>query len=231
MPQRRPSIRGYTLIELLVVLAIVGILVIAGVSQLGTRRGPAVRSVLDELEGALMHAQQSTGIAQANVTVITDGTWFGSGSAALKLDPRSFDQTDPNTNVYTKKRIGATSEIFRSLFSANRVEHTTAAVDTDLSLYSATALGGRPGLTSTNLAAEIKTVLETDKKLFTGAPNNVVVNGISKRFMSGFYIAVVGVSNRVPYPKAPIGVLVVPENSATIFKYYLPEGGSTWQRL
>jgi len=67
--------KGFTLIELLVVLTIVGILTVVGVVMLGNRQAGAVRSLLDELEGALTNAHQAAVASGRDVAIESWGTW------------------------------------------------------------------------------------------------------------------------------------------------------------
>ena len=74
-------------------------------------------------------------------------------------------------------------------------------------------------------------VAALQNRLFTGGDNHVIVNGLTKRFERGFSIVVVGISGGNPRPKGPVGVIVVPANSSSIYKFYKAEGEDTWRRL
>ena len=67
--------RGYSLIELLVVLVIVGILAVVGVTMIGSRPAGSVRTVMDELEGALSNAHKLSVATGSDVMIATQGDW------------------------------------------------------------------------------------------------------------------------------------------------------------
>jgi len=241
----RPAggVRGYTLFELLVVLIIVGILAVGAVTTIGNKRSGSVRSLLDEVEGTLVGAQQGTGVGLTNVTLLADGTWT-SASNRLYLDGRPFDPKYPATdflvaaNVWDPtKRIGSLADRFISRYTMNARDHLYAGVITTDSEQT-TALGGRTWLAAdafvAGLPASLKTpltdALSSTNRLFKGAQNTVEINSQTRRFTTGFHVCIVGLAGGFPYPKGSMGVLVVPANSATIYKFYIREGETTWRR-
>jgi len=62
-----------------------------------------------------------------------------------------------------------------------------------------------------------------------------VINGSSKRFLSAFIIPIVGTtSSGGAVPGAPMGLIVVLDNGASIFKFYNPgarDGDGIWRRI
>lgn len=233
--------RGYSLMELLVVLGIIGILVAVAARQFSstTNAGPAVRGVVDEVEGVLMGAQHQAATTSVNSTLITSGTWTGTDAAALLIDGRPFDPTDNSTDVYTRRRIGSDAERLRSTAGSKipSRDHQYAAVDVDGSLYTLALGGTRQNLKDTDL---MKTdgmkgalaALADTQRLCTGSNNRVDVSGTTKRFLTGFHLVAVGMVGGKAIPNGPIAVLVVPANSPNIYKFYLPQGeGATWQRM
>lgn len=235
MDGRRNRSGGYSLIEILVVLAVLTVLVAAGFS-LNSRtdaRVSAVRGVMGEIEGLLISAQHKTSLSTSSVTIITDGTWAGAGAAALSIDGRPFDPTDAGTNPFTRNRIGALNEIFRSRAAEGFRPHQYASIDTDGSLYPI-ALGARPALLTVEPVASdaaLKAALGSTQRLCSGAQKSVDINGLSKRFTTGWHMVVVGTRNGMAIPNGPIGVMLAPGNSGTIYQFYLSEGDSTWRRL
>jgi prepilin-type N-terminal cleavage/methylation domain-containing protein len=241
---RPPSrARGYTMLELMVVLIIVGILAIGAVSVIGNKRSGNVRTLLDEVEGTLVGAQQGTGVGLLNVILLADGTWT-SPSNRLYLDGRPFDPKYSTTdftvtaNIWDPtKRIGSLADRFISRYTLNAREHMYAGIITTDSEQT-TALGGRTWLAGdafvAGLPASLKTpltdALASANRLFKGAQNTVEINAQTRRFTTGFHVCIVGIAGGLPYPKGTMGVLVVPANSATIYKFYLREGESTWRR-
>jgi len=242
----RWSRRGFSLIEMLVVLTIVTILVVAGVAYMGDRNGAAVRSIMDELEGNLSLAQKGTIVTTKDVYVTTDGTW---ADGTLILDGRPLilpvpPATPPATPVVwpatgdltpgdNSKRQGSDSEVFRA--DRRQRDYRSAGVDVNNTWYSI-ALGSCSSLaTVAPINGQSSFVAALSNPLFTGTANSVVINGQTQRFTTGFCIVVVSITARptgpVPVPNGPIGVIVVPQNSSTIYKFYKPDGANnSWRR-
>ena len=70
----RPS-AGYSVLEVMLVMGIVGILSAVGASQLAPRSAPAVRTLMDEVEGALGTAHQAAAATGQDIALVTWGTW------------------------------------------------------------------------------------------------------------------------------------------------------------
>lgn len=234
MKPARQTCRGYSLIELLVVLTIVGILSMVGVSMLGNRAGSSVRSVMDELEGTLMNAQKTAVVTSRDIYVATTGNWV---AGTTVLDARALNDAavaNPPTAADLKagvdaKRRGSPSECFRSLFTRNR-DHQSAGVDCGAGWY-AIARATAPELKDVEpVTSDPAFVDAMANPLFTGADKTIFVNGLTRRFETGFCIVVVGLRAGAAIPGGPIGVLLVPARSSNVYRYYKPDGSTTWRR-
>lgn len=215
-----PSFRekGYSLVELLVVLAIVAILAIASVTMIGDRPGAAVREVADELEGVLTAAQTRSNLTLGDVTLFTDGTWTGTGNNALRL---SYQDA-----------AGMTSEAFRSHFSEFKRDHMHAGVDWQGNGWYTSALGAAPALNSIAPGNVEPFLTALANPMFKGSPKtDISVNGNSKRFTTGFFIAVVGLRDGKAIVGGPVAVLVVPMNGTGVYKFYKGSNELTWRRI
>ncbi|BDU73372.1 pilus assembly FimT family protein [Mesoterricola silvestris] len=233
MIRKRESSPGYSLIELLVVLSIIGILSLAMVMTLGDRAGNSVRAVTDEVTGVIYSAQKASVSSGRSVTLAVNGTWTGGGApslgtaGALLMDGRPFDSTVVNPDPYTGVRVGASSETFFSQFGRSLRTHLQAGVATD-----ATANG---------LADSIRTLppFSTDaaflaaygNPLCNGGQANVVVDGNTNRFTTGFSVVVVALAGGQADPNGPMAVVVVPRNSAAPFRFYRSSPTQNWRRI
>lgn len=228
--------RGFSLIELLVVLVIVTILGFSAVTMIGSKSNSSVRSVMDEIEAILMSAPKSAAVTARDVYVSSTGIWV---DKTLILDARPLKTTvaypapaaamvaGPSADTY---RLGSGGDYFQSRYGQDR-DHLSAGVDTSGTWYT-TALGSAKALKDTDpLKTNTEFTTALGNRLFTGSDSYVIVNGLTKRFEKGFYIAVVGLSSGSPIINGPIGVIVVPANSASIYKFYKPDNSTTWRRM
>lgn len=200
---------GYTLIELIVVLVIVGILGITAVQMIGDRPASAVHSVMDQLEGVISAAHKGTSSTLGDITLTATGNWTASTPATL---------------TYT----GASSTADLFVYTPTSRDCQYAGVDcgngwADNAI--ASLLTVPPFSTDTNF----KDALGANGNLFANHP--AVINGYSKRANQGFYIAVVGIRSGVPVDSGPVGVLVMPAGSGTIYKFFRTNSAESWRRL
>lgn len=229
MPRTPRSLRGFSLIELLVVLTIIGILSLAGVMAIGNKTSGATRTVMDQLEGALQSARQNAVVASIDIPLVASGTWMGTTpTTRLTLDGRQYTGAYPATATDTVTRIGSPSEQFISLFTSSR-DHQHAGVATDptwVTAAMATLKALPPCQDEPFLSALGNPLFNSD-----GSANLVRINGTTKRFETGFYIPVVGLSGAYPSSGGAVGFIVVPANSTSVYRFYRPAGTTTWGRI
>lgn len=200
---------GYTLIELLVVLVIVGILAIASVQMIGNRPASAVHGVMDQLEGVLAAAHKGTTSTLGDITLTATGNWTAATPATL---------------TYT----GASGPGDAFVYTPTSRDHQYAGIDcgTGWSDNAIASLGTVPPFSTD---ATFKAALGAGSNLFVS--HTAVINGYSKRANSGFFIAVVGLRGGVPVDSGPVGVLVMPAGSGTIYKFFRTNSAEPWRRL
>lgn len=233
MHARNLRSQGHSLVELLLVLAILGVLVMTGVSAFGNRKGNAVRTVMDEVTGVLLAAQKASAGTGRSITVAVNGTWTAAGTPSLAqpgpfiLDGRPFDPAAASPDPYTGPRVGSTSEVFTSRYLGRVAAHQAAGVATDAAASAfADSLRTLPPF-----AADTSFQAAYDARLCTGGRSSVVVDGATSRFASGFSVVVVPLAAGTPVPDGPMGVLVVTPNSADVYRFYRPGRDQAWRRL
>lgn len=205
---------GYTLIELLVVLVIVGILAIASVQMIGNRPASAVHAVMDQLEGVIAAAHKGTTSTLGDITLTASGDWTAATPATL---------------TYT----GASGPGDAFVYTPTSRDHQYAAIDcgsgwSDIAIAS---LKDQPPFAPVSPATTTPFLDALSNQLFKSGTPAPVINGYSKRANSGFYIAVVGIRNGVPVDSGPVGVLVMPAGSGTIYKFFRTNSAEPWRRL
>lgn len=230
--------QGYSMIELMLVLAIVAIMALVGTALVRPRTNDSVRSVMGEVEGVLLNAQHAAGLSAQDLYVSTNGSWTG---GTLIIDARPMVTTATSTlppvadlapgNAAT--RLGSDSECFRSRYLQNDRDHRYAGIDTT-GAWLVTALGSATDLKNTTLMntaalAGFKTALGAP--LCTGAFHYVVLNSISRNFVTGFCVVVVGINNGTAVANGPVGIIVAPAGGANLYKYFKPNGSNTWGRM
>lgn len=248
-PAPRPGGSGYSLIELLVVLAIVGILAIAGVTMIGNRQAGAVRSLMDEVEGALSNAHKAASATGRDVAIQTWGTWTAADPLRLAHGDASLLEADLQTTA---------TNLLASVAPATPLEQTVAVpfqfrpADV-IHLRARVVAIGSPqwtnamqatasGATNEDLTtvppfstATMGGIVTQANNLFTGGVNRTVISGTNKRFTTTFIIPVVGTNtDGSALPGGPMGLLVVLANGGSIYRFYNPgarDGDGKWRRI
>jgi len=229
--------QGYSLIELLVVLVIVGVLVMVGVSKIGSRSGGAVRATLDELEGTLSTAHKRCVATGRDVTIAVQGEWTSTNPFLLAYGDSTSQAgvAVPSTTILTQ---GLTSsEAYRFLPTSRDCLH--AGVVVTGSDWWSVAASGNTALSSVDPFKNMDSFksLLSDPRSDPGNLSSlgaVRISGVNKRFNTSFYIAVVGIRNGEAITGGPMGLIVVLNNGATIYKFYNPgssEGNDAWRKL
>jgi prepilin-type N-terminal cleavage/methylation domain-containing protein len=250
-PQQKRQDSGFTLIELLVVVAIMGILAVVGVNMIGNRRAAAVRSLMDEVEGALNNARQAAAATGKDQAVISYGNWtqanplvLAYGNGTLGTGAIETDATNqlagvvtagssvvvafhylPNDTIHSRARMvlsGSTD------WATAMTATASGAVNTDITGLDPFLAGDPMNTLAGAVAAGTPTL--------TGAPITcATISGSSQRFMNSMIIEIVGTSpDNGPIPGGPMGLLVVLANGSTVYKFYNPgvlEGNGQWRKL
>jgi len=211
MESRRPRkcVSGYTLIELLVVLVIVGILAIASVQMIGNRPASAVHGVMDQLEGVIAAAHKGTTATLGDITLTATGNWTAATPATL---------------TYT----GASGPADNFVFTPTSRDHQYAGVDCGTG-WSDNAIASLASVPPFKTDPAFGAALGANNNLFKSG--TAVINGYSKRANTGFFIAVVGLRGGAPVDSGPVGVLVMPAGSGTIYKFFRTNSSEPWRRL
>jgi len=241
--------KGFSLIELLVVLTIVGVLTVIGVVMLGNRQAGAVRSLLDELEGSLANAHQAAVASGRDVAIVTWGAWdnanplvIAHGDAALLDEPI---QTAANHLLNSEPVAAGLSQTVGVPFRmrANDTTHSRARVVLATSPDWATAMMPVDGRANQDITTVVPftggamagVVVPGNNLVGNGDLRHTLISGSNKRFNTTFIIPVVGTGPDVgPLPGSPMGLIVVLNNGATIYKFYNPgarDGDGQWRRI
>lgn len=239
-PRSSPA-AGFTLIEMLVVLAIVAALLIAAVTTINGRPNAAVRTTVDDLEGVISGAQKLAVASGLDVYLVADGAWDPNSASPFILAYDSVKAVDRVTNpadpaAAARDRIVARARdphgditdppgVYSILFNPatkvqNRDQSYAGVVVGDSTWYS-TALGTTPDLTTIppGSTEPLNSALASAARLCKGNLNFVTVSGVSKRFTTPFHVQVVGIRSGQALPGSPVGVLIVPNNSGTVYKF------------
>ena len=208
---------GYTLIELLVVLVIVGVLAIASVMMIGNRPASAVHGLLDNLEGVLATAQKGSTATLGDITLTATGNWTSSTPAKL-----TFTGASGTADAFTYDPHSRTQQYAGIDCGTGWADLAAASLATAFDAQKA-------GITDVNFLTNFKAALDPSANLFKSG--SAVINGYSKRANVGFYIAVVGLRNGTPVSGGPVGILVMPAGSGTIYKYFRTSSADPWRRL
>jgi hypothetical protein len=231
-----------------VVLAIVAILAIAGVSALGNRGGSSVRVVMDELEGAIMDAHKYAASTGKDVAIVTWGAWDATQTTPTMYMARGFaSQTATAIQTVVTAPPASPTDVQKSVsvvFSPSRSrEYMNAGVVVNGSNWWTNAMqanaAGRANTDITTVApfssdANFQAANATANNLFQSALNLVSISGSNKRFNTSFIIQVVSTSGGLAVPGGAMGLIVVLNNGATVYKFYTPgvnNGDGTWRRI
>jgi prepilin-type N-terminal cleavage/methylation domain-containing protein len=250
-PQQQWQDSGFTLIELLVVVTILGILAVVGVNMIGNRRAAAVRSLMDEIEGALNNARQAATATGKDQSVVSWGNWTAATPLVLAygngtLAPGAI-QTDANNQLAGTVTAGSSVVVGFHYLPQDAI-HSRARLVLSGSTDWATAMTATgSGAKNTNitgldpfLAGDPMNTLSGDvgagTPTLTGALTACdTISGSSQRFMNSMIIEIVGTSpDNGPIPGGPMGLLVVLANGSTVYKFYNPgvlEGNGQWRKL
>ena len=253
----KPDHSGYSLIELLVVLAIVAVLVIAGVSTLGNRGGNSVRVVLDELEGAIMDAHKYAATSGRDVAIVTWGSWNSTVTAPTMYMARgvtSITSADPALNTFSlaiqdvvihppATPTDAQKSVAVIFAPSRSREYMNAGVVVNGSNWWTNAMQANGnGKTNDDITAvapfssdaSFQAANAGANNLFQGGLSQVTISGSNKRFNNSFIIQVVGTSSGMAVPGGAMGLIVVLNNGATVYKFYnsgVSNGDGKWRRI
>ena len=264
---RRIRQAAFTMVELLVIIAIVAILVVVGMAMTGNRQSGAVRSMLDELEGAISAAHQSAVATGRDIALVSWGEWskdkplrIAYGDALTKTDdaPSTLKPTDFPAIV--EKIIAGTQD-------ASKSEEQTVTLAFHVSYsggshYPTDAIQKRARIIVSGQENDWNTAMgdpPDNTQDITGVPpfddamkgdlkeannfcvreisdiNQVTIYGSTKRFDKTVFIKIITTTaSGAVMKKAPMGLLVLRENSASVYKFYNPgkeNGDGKWRRI
>jgi len=250
MGQHVRSSRGYSLIEVLMVLAIFAVLAVVGVSMIGNRRAASVRSLLDEVEGALTNARQAATATGRDVAIETWGTWSAGaplvmayGDASLlptltPLQPVDYLKATanqllaggaPNPAIPFSQTVAIPFHFLPADMTQSRACIVVGTVDTTDWAMAMTPLASGAANQDINTVDPFKAgdtmngMVTPANNLFQSAATQAVVSGTNQRFNTNFIIQIVGISpNAGALPGSPMGLIVVLANGSSIYKFYNP---------
>jgi prepilin-type N-terminal cleavage/methylation domain-containing protein len=144
----------------------------------------------------------------------------------------------------TNNQIASVALSFRLGTSATALvrEHLHAGIAVQGSPWWGNAMTASNGKTNEDIAtvepflsdAGFKAAITPPTLLFQNADNHVEISGASKRFNSTFVIPVVAINNGNALPGGAMGLIVVQNNGATVYKFYNPgvrNGDGKWRRI
>lgn len=255
-PQHRQS-RGFSLVELLIVVTVLGILAVVGVNMIGNRQAAAVRSLMDEMDGALSNARQVAAATGRDVAVDCWGNWTAATPLTIAYGDASFtpatlqgyavnllaSQPPPQGLAY-----GQTIAVpFQ--YHAHDPTHSRARIVLSGSgdwatAMTATSAGNAnqdittldPFLAGDPLGTALGALIQAGTPTFTGVlQQSAVISGSTQRFNTSLIIEIVGTSpDNGPIPGGPMGLLVALANGSTVYRFYNPgyaEGDGQWRKM
>ncbi|HJV48093.1 MAG TPA: prepilin-type N-terminal cleavage/methylation domain-containing protein [Geothrix sp.] len=249
---------GYSLIELLVVLVIAGILTAVGVYTLGNRSGESVRVVLDQLEGGLVDAQRYAASTGKDVALVTWGNYDVTGTTPTMYMARGLTSTTtPALTAYSlaiqdvvlnpPAAPAGTEQTVSILFAPTRTrEYMNAGVVTAAgpgsNWWTNVMAANSKGKVNDDIAATAPfnadasfiAAYQPANNLFKNALNAITISGANKRFNNNFFIQVVGTSHGMAIPGSAMGLIVVLNGGASVYKFYNPgvnSGDGKWRRI
>ncbi len=247
--------KGFSLAELLVVLTIIGILSAVGLFMIGNKQAGAVRAVMDEIEGSLANAHQAAVATGRDVAIHSWGNWttvgtpliLAHGDAALTEAEVLAAANNLRDSLPVAAGLSQTVAVpFR--FRLNDPNYSRARIALVGSGDWATAMTTFDGKTNQGLSAVVPfsaggvmadlldgNLPKDEFNLLNGANPRARISGGNKRFNASFVIPIVGtIGNGGPIPGSPMGLIVVLNNGATIYKFYNPgarDGDGQWRRI
>ena len=253
-PQRKNG--GYSLIEVLVVLAIIGVLSIAGASMMGNRGGSSVRIVMAELEGAIMDAHKYAVSTGRDVAIVTWGSWDATGVSPTLYMARGVTSIGTTTTLTTSSMAiqdvvinppSAPTDAQKSVAvvfapSRSREYMNAGVVVSDTAWWTNAMQANGAGKQNEDITtvepflhdASFQATNDSSNNLFRKSLNQVSISGSNKRFNQSFIIQVVSTSGGNALPGGAMGLIVVQNNGATIYKFYnsgVSNGDGKWRRI
>jgi type II secretory pathway pseudopilin PulG len=248
--------------ELLAALAIVSILTVGGAMALRGRQSLAARALLDELEGAFANAHQAAVAGSRDVAVACWGSWgkdapmrIAHGDAGIlarasgqanfvKIAEAVLEGNPPTPSrpaiAETDVPLADQQTVavpFR--YSPRDSAQRKAGIVPDRSDAWERAMGGSQDvLTVPPFTGEFAGALDAGNNFCKGSPIDVscvAISGYTKRFTKTVFVKVVTIdSDGGAVAGGPMGLLVLLENGATVFKFYNPgskNGDGKWRRI
>jgi prepilin-type N-terminal cleavage/methylation domain-containing protein len=225
---------GYTLIELLVVLAIVGILVFAGVSASFNRPSAAVRGVTNDVYGVLRSAQTLARNSGRRVALQVSGTEPGK---TLVLNYGFFVQNaDGTDNLAQGPGATAGNPVMGSLAIDPSLSRYAQVGDSSSGQFDAILPNPAPGADTVLSGLESAAFWgDPASNLFQGSstPSNAVFFQPDGTPSADFYVPVVGVRSGTVSSGLPVGIILASRNSGLLvfLKSKSNDPNSPWSRL
>ena len=253
---------GFSLMELLAVLTIVAILAVGSSLMLGNRQSGAVRSLLDELEGAITAAHQATISMGRDIALVSWGVWdrgnptriaFGDadlfredGDSAnfiaianrvIKGSPPTYENPALDISIYSIQAQQSVSVPFHFSYKNSVYRRAGIVVTGNDGWEIAQGIENEDINSVVPFASAMRGVLDDANNLCKGGGtiSKVEISGSTRRFNKTVYIKVVTINSKgVAMPHSPMGLIMLMENSASVFRFYNPgneSGDGKWRRI